>query len=93
MENQLTPILIETKKTAESPKTRWVLMTRNEAILKSISSHPIRVDWAPDMKPIRWSDDRSSLFDVISWSGKIDWSPLDESQRQNPKSTSGSKPQ
>jgi hypothetical protein len=92
-ENQLTPILIETEKTVMGPKTRWILMARNQAVLKAFSSHANRVEWPSDMKPIRWSDDRSSLFDVIDWSGKIDWSPLTENFRQQsgPTSTTNQK--
>lgn len=84
-ENQLSPILLETKHTSDTSATRWVLMTRNADVLSTLASHPNRVDWPRGMKTIRWSDDRSSLFDVITLSGKIDWTPVKETRQKNSK--------
>ncbi len=79
----LTPILIETKSDEVGYRTRWVLMTRNADILNSETVKQYQTDWPQDMRPIRWTDDYASLFEVIDWSGKIDWDRLSEPRRKS----------
>jgi spermidine synthase len=82
IENGLTPILLETKKTETSPETRWVLMTRSQELAQIFQGHPNQVDWPKDLRPIRWTDDRASLWDVIRWSNSIEWSAIVENQNR-----------
>lgn len=72
-EHELTPLLIDCETADGDFETRWVLLTRNEAIIQSplVTTH--QTPWPSDLQPIRWTDDHASLVDVLNWSGNIDW--------------------
>jgi hypothetical protein len=64
---KLTPVYIESIKSDRQQETRWILLSRDPGILDSemVKKHACRRP--PDMLPIRWTDDYSSLMDVIKW--------------------------
>ncbi len=74
----LTPILLDCKSPDGSFETRWVLMTSNPAIIHSTIVQQFRTPWPSDMRPVHWTDDHTSVADVIDWSGAVDWQALNE---------------
>ena len=56
-------------------RTRWVIVTRNEEILKFVRESDTFVQWPEQMEPIVWTDDFTSLAQVVDWSFKLKWNP------------------
>lgn len=67
----MTPIFIDHQATNKLNSSQWVLLTRNESILNSEAvvnaSAPI-----PDVTPVRWTDDYSSVAVQLKWSAELD---------------------
>lgn len=72
----LTPLLVEHRSDDGKFETRWVLLTRNEAVISSDAVAAARKKWPPQLEPLRWTDDRASLAAVVNWSAGIDWEKI-----------------
>jgi spermidine synthase len=78
LDHGLTPILVDYESKDKTMKTRWVLMTKNQQIIESGIVAKNQDDWPTDMKPVRWTDDYTSLAALLDWSGGIDWKMLNQ---------------
>ena len=61
-------ILISNESTSDSASSSdWALITSEKEFLHDPAIQRARTDWRHEPKPIVWTDDFSSLFDVVIW--------------------------
>ena len=72
----MIPLLIHTKPQGDMRPSLWVVITNNEAILKSDWVNKLQSPWPEKMPQVRWTDDRASLAEVLNWSDGVDWKSI-----------------
>lgn len=67
----MTPVFIDHQSTNKLNSSQWILLTRHKSLLNSTAvvnaSTPI-----PDLAPVRWTDDYSSVAAQLKWSAELD---------------------
>ena len=76
LDHELTPILIDYKSEDGHSDTRWVMLTRNEKVIRSKAVEEFQSPWPKDIAPIRWTDDYSSVAALLDWSAGVDWEKI-----------------
>jgi len=84
-------ILIVDYPSATYDSTEWVLVSRNERLLRSAEVRAATSGWPDDMPEVKWTDDFASLWPIVNLSWKIDWKELKELviDREKPENEDG----
>lgn len=69
----LTPILLDYQSPDKTVETRWVLLTRNDAVIQSERVQALQRLWPTGIEPIQWTDDYASVAALLDWSVGVDW--------------------
>jgi len=75
-EQELTPILIDYKSPDNRINTHWVLLTKNDAVVRSEAVQSLQSQLPEGIKRVRWTDDYSSVAALLDWSTGVDWENL-----------------
>jgi len=79
-DRNIDPILIDCRPEGQKVKTRWVLLTRNQAVLQSSFVADAKRDWPADLEPLVWTDDFRSIASLLDWSAGVDWEKIKSNQ-------------
>ncbi len=79
-DRNIEPILIDSQLDVQSAETRWVLLTRNTAVLESSFVSQSKRDWPIGFDTVRWADDFGNIVGLLDWSADVDWEKIKSSQ-------------
>ncbi len=63
--------------------TDWVLMSTDPAILRQPTISDRQTPWPKDMKKIVWTDNFTSLAQVVDWSFRFSWNRVDPNDQDS----------
>ena len=72
-ENELEPLFVRHENRDFDIATKWVLMAKNHIPFDSEYVEAYTQPWPKKIKPIRWTDDYSSVAPLVTWSQQLDY--------------------